>query len=147
MAKSPKTQSKLKGSTQTKPKAKGGNRSNEFDYYTSEHGLAVIIQAKRDGKTNDEVAQQIGISRSTLYAWAQKSSTLSDTLKVSKAQADANLENKAYKMAMEGNTTMMIFLLKNRMSDKYRDRQEIGLDMAKEELKDSVGDLIDKLGA
>jgi len=48
---------------------------------------------------------------------------------------------------MEGNTTMMIFLLKNRMSDKYRDRQEIGLDMAKEELKDSVGDLIDKLGA
>lgn len=135
-----------KDNTRTE-KGIGGNRSNQYDYYTSPEGLAIIMQSKRDGLTNEQLAQKIGITRTTLYEWGKKNLTFYNALKVSKAMADANLENKAYKMAMEGNTTMMIFLLKNRMSDKYKDRQEVGLDVAKEELKESVDNLIEKLGA
>lgn len=79
----------------------------------------------RDGLTMQQVADNIGINRSTLYDWARKDKTISNTLKRTKEVADYEVVNALYKNAIEGNVTAQIFWLKNRISDKWREKQEV----------------------
>ncbi|GAA5395219.1 hypothetical protein BOVMAS34_12480 [Streptococcus uberis] len=101
----------------------------------------------RDGLTEEQIANNIGISRSTLNEWKKKFSDISDTLKQSKEIADRQVENALHKTALgfyyeedmvtnqgdvvrvkkysKPNTTAQIFWLKNRKPADWRDKQEI----------------------
>lgn len=101
----------------------------------------------RDGLTEEQIANNIGISRSTLNEWKKKFSDISDTLKQSKEIADRQVENALHKTALgfyyeedmvtnqgdvvrvkkysKPNTTAQIFWLKNRKPANWRDKQEI----------------------
>ena len=76
-----------------------------------------------DGLTEQDIAENIGIRRETLWDWKKKHSHISNALKVSKDIADRQIENALFKAAKEGNITAQIFWLKNRKPDKWREQR------------------------
>ena len=54
----------------------------------------------RDGATDAEIAERIGIGRDTLYLWKKKYPDISDTLKRGKEVVDIEVENALLKRAL-----------------------------------------------
>lgn len=54
----------------------------------------------RDGATDAEIAERIGIGRDTLYLWKKKYPDISDTLKRGKEVIDIEVENALLKRAL-----------------------------------------------
>ena len=108
---------------------KGGETmaKGKYEYWLSEDGLILIEGWARDGLTNEQIAHNIGISRETLNVWTKKYSDISDALKKSKDVVDRQVENALFKKACEGDTTAMIFWLKNRRPNDWRDKRETQL--------------------
>lgn len=114
-------------------------------------GLLKIEGWARDGLIDDQIAEKIGISRSTLSEWKKKHKPLSDALKGGKEVVDRQVENallrralgyeyeevteeyemgeltkrKVTKKKVVPDTTAQIFWLKNRKPDDWRDKREI----------------------
>src|SRR5699024_2114268 len=125
---------------------KGGRRGKYVEWLTEE-GLIKLEGWARDGLTDEQIAHNIGISRSTLNVWKDKYSDISDSLKRGKEVIDRQVENALLKSALgfhyteetvtnmgevvqvtkyeRPNTTAQIFWLKNRKPTVWRDKQEI----------------------
>ena len=86
----------------------------------------------RNGLTNEQIASNMSIGITTLWEWRKKSPKIANALKIGKDEADIQVENALYKAALKGNTTAMIFWLKNRRSKEWRDKiqQEITTESA-----------------
>lgn len=76
--------------------------------------------------TDEQIAHNMGISRSTLNEWKKKHLDISDTIKKGKEIIDYEVENALLQQAMKGNVTACIFWLKNRMPDKYGEKAKGG---------------------
>lgn len=87
----------------------------------------------RDGLTDEQIADKMGITTSTLYDWKNKYSEISEALKRGKEVVDVEVENALLNLAKSGNVTAIIFWLKNRRPDKWRDKQK---DVEDEHLED-----------
>lgn len=101
----------------------------------------------RDGLTDEQIAKNIGINRTTLYDWKKKEVNIADALKKGKEIVDFEVENALLKRALgyeyeeetyengiltkkvkkqvPPDTTAQIFWLKNRQVKKWRDKVEI----------------------
>lgn len=95
---------------------------SKVDRWLAPEGLTLLGGWARDGLTDEQIANNIGISRSTLSEWKNKYQNISDTLKNNKEIADYEVENALYKNAINGNVTAQIIWLKNRKPDKWRDK-------------------------
>lgn len=72
----------------------------------------------------------------TFYKYKASCSELNELLKKSKEVVDYEVENALYKSAMSGNVSAMIFWLKNRRPDKWRDKREHSeIELMKKELQ------------
>lgn len=130
--------------------------SRKVDYWLTNDGLTLISGWSRDGLTDEQIAHNMDISRSTLNEWKKKYSDISDTLKKGKEVVDYEVENALLKRALGysykeitremvfdkvkeqyelkitkevtkevlPDTTAQIFWLKNRQSQKWRDKPE-----------------------
>jgi len=104
----------------------------------------------RDGLTDEQIAKNIGINRTTLYDWKKKEVNIADALKRGKEVIDFEVENALLKKALgytitikeekldrDGfvhtlekdvhippDTTAQIFWLKNRKPNNWKDRVE-----------------------
>ena len=94
----------------------------KYEYWLSEDGLTLLEGWARDGLTDEQIAHNMGITSKTLYEWKNKYGDICNALKKGKEVVDYEVENALLKSAMEGNTTAMIFWLKNRRPDKWRDK-------------------------
>lgn len=83
--------------------------------------LILLRGWKRNGLTNKQIAENIGISERTFYLWMKKSKVISQTVLFGKQHAKFIVENALFEKARNGNTTAMIFWLKNNWRDKYSD--------------------------
>lgn len=69
--------------------------------YTLKPEAREVLEAwGRKGLTKDEIAQNMGISRSTLSAWTKKCTDISDAIKNARAYACARVENALFKKAV-----------------------------------------------
>lgn len=127
-------------------KHKGGRRGKFTEWLTDE-GLIKLEGWARDGLTDEQIAQNIGIVPSTLYAWKNRYPELSEALKRGKEVVDRQVENALLKRAIgyqyeevtyefgeeskrvikevTPDTTAQIFWLKNRKPQQWRDKQDI----------------------
>ncbi|GAA0861732.1 transposase [Paraclostridium tenue] len=117
-------------------------------YFTHvEPKLTLIEGWARDGLTDEQIAEKIGIHISTLYDYKKKYSEFSESLKRGKEIVDYEVENALLKRALgyeydeviyengketkrvtkqvAPDTTAQIFWLKNRRPDKWRDKQVV----------------------
>lgn len=76
----------------------------------------------RNGATDADVATRLGISLDSLYTYKRQYSEFSDTLKKTRDAVDAEVENALLNKARAGDTTAMIFWLKNRRPKQWRDK-------------------------
>ena len=84
----------------------------------------VLLQGwKRNGLTDEQIAQNIGIRRETLCTWKKRFPNINNALKRGREQSNYIIESKLFQTALSGNTTAMIFWLKNNWRDKYNDSE------------------------
>ena len=97
---------------------------SKYEYWLTEDGLVLLEGWARDGLTDETIADKCGISTSTLYDWKKKHLEISEALKKGKEIVDFEVENALLNEALSGNVTAQIFWLKNRRTDKWRDKPE-----------------------
>ena len=117
--------------------------------------LAAVKGWARNGLSNDQIADNLGITRSTFYEYQKKYKDFSDAIKKGKEVVDFEVENALLKRAMgydyievkeevEGGVVTKrtktlkhvppdvgaaAFWLKNRKPTEWRDRKEIGQEL------------------
>ena len=125
----------------------------KYQEWLEPESLVLLEGWARDGLSDEQIAENIGIVTSTLYEWKKKHSDISEALKKGKEVADYEVENAMHKSAVgyfveetktyinevEGvktrrvekmkkwippNTAAQIFWLKNRRPDKWREKPE-----------------------
>ncbi|XOQ44286.1 MAG: Transposase [Clostridium sp.] len=72
----------------------------KYQKWLTKDGLTMLEAWARDGLTDEQIAKNIGISRSTLAEWKKKYSDISDTLKKGKEVVDIEVENALLKRAL-----------------------------------------------
>lgn len=72
----------------------------KFEEWLTEEGLLKIEAWARNGLTDEQIAHNMGIRRSTLYEWKRRFPLISDTLKKGKEVVDIQVENALLKRAL-----------------------------------------------
>nr|DAP99262.1 MAG TPA: terminase small subunit [Caudoviricetes sp.] len=122
----------------------------KYQEWLTKEGLLRLQGWARDGLTDEQIAENIGINVGTLYDWKNKYPKIAEALKDGKDVADRQVENALFKSALgytfdevtkelkddelvvtkvvhkevQPNTTAQIFWLKNRKRAEWRDRVE-----------------------
>ena len=102
-----------------------GDIMGKIDQWREQDKLILLEGWARQGLTDEQIANNMGIGRTTLYEWRQKEPNIANALKKGKEVVDFEVENALLKSAIEGNVTAQIFWLKNRMSAHWRDKVEV----------------------
>ena len=125
-------------------------------------GLLKIEGWARDGLTDEQIANSMGLNKATLYRWKEKYCDICNARKRGKEVVDRQVENALLKRALgytyeeityEGgvetkrvvkevvpDTTALIFWLKNRKREAWADRQNIELSQP---IDDSIKEMED----
>jgi hypothetical protein len=141
-------------------------RKGKYEEWLTEEGLLKIQGWARDGLTNEQIAQNMGVIPNTLYKWMNQFEDIREALKKGKEVADREVENALFKSAVghyyeedavtnkgdvvrirkyeKPNTTAQIFWLKNRKPLEWRDKQEIEQNSRLEVTGITIKDIIDK---
>lgn len=94
-----------------------------YQKWLEDDNLALLQGWKRNGLTDEQIAHNMGISVHTLNHWKQKYKQIRQSLKVGRETANFIVERELFQKAINGNTTAMIFWLKNNWRDKYNDSE------------------------
>jgi hypothetical protein len=94
----------------------------------NERVASKIIELCEEGKTDEQIAAIIGVTPRTLWYWKTKNPDLKEDMRAAKLDADSLVEATLLQKALGWNglppdTTSIIFWLKNRQPEKWRDRQ------------------------
>jgi len=91
------------------------------------------------GATDAQMAEFFGVATSTFYLWKKKHKALSEALKA-KDYPDEEVVKTLLQKALSGDTTAMIFWLKNRRPVEWRDRRELAVGNASAPFAVFIGD-------
>lgn len=76
------------------------------------------------GLNMEQIASVLGMCKSTLHEKKARFSDFSDTIKKGRAKGIGNMTNALFTKGMAGDTTAMIFYLKNRDPENWEDVQK-----------------------
>lgn len=125
----------------------------KIDEWLEKDKLILLEGWARDGLTNEQISNNMGINTSTLWEWRKKNNNISNALKKGKEVVDLEVENALLKRALgytiqireqkvdkdgcvhdlvkdvhvPGDTTAQIFWLKNRKPKEWREKQEVNV--------------------
>ena len=92
-----------------------------IDWGTVEN-LQLLEEWSTQGLYIKDIAAKMGISVSTVYDWMNKNPEIAAAIKKGRDKSIDMVENALFKSAISGNVTAMIFYLKNRAPERYKDR-------------------------
>lgn len=135
-------------------------RKGLYEKLDIESKLGLVEGWKRDGLTDEQIAKNLGVSWNTLKKWKANKEAFMTAIKKGKEVSDYELENALHKRAVgyyyeeetvtnagevvtvkkyeHANPTSLIFALKNRLPNKYRDKVEQEITQRNIEIK--IGD-------
>lgn len=87
--------------------------------------LVLVEGWARDGLTDEQIANNLGIGKTTFYRMCKKHVELLEHLKKGKEIIDYEVENALLRNALNGNTTAQIFWLKNRKPKQWKDKVNV----------------------
>ena len=97
----------------------------KYQEWLEKDKLLLLSGWARDGLRDEDIALKCGIGISTLYEWKNRFPDIADALKKGKEVVDYEVENALLKKALGGDTTAMIFWLKNRKPEQWRDKPTV----------------------
>jgi len=114
----------------------------KYKEWLEPEGLLLIKGWKNNGLTDEQIADNIGVSHRTFERWKSEHSQIRQVIKRGKEHANYAVENALLKKALSGNTTAMIFWLKNNYREKYSDSQKTPLEeqLTKEQIRRAKAD-------
>ena len=141
---------------------------SKANYWLTKDGLTLLEGWARDGLTDEQIAHNMNINTSTLYNYKKQHLEISEALKKGKEIVDYEVENALLKKALgytetlkkqkvtnlgdivdykeevyiSPDTTAMIFWLKNRKPDKWREKV---IDNASEEAINNSREILVKI--
>lgn len=102
--------------------------AGKYQKWLEADNLLLLQGWKRNGLTDTEIANNMGVSIRTFYNYREKYPKIKQATSVGKEQANFYIENKLFRKASEGNMTAIIFWLKNNWREKYSDTQRTVLE-------------------
>ena len=72
----------------------------KYEYWLTKEGLLLLEAWARDGLTNEQIAQNVGINVKTLWEWERKYHPICNALKKGKEVVDIQVENALLKRAL-----------------------------------------------
>lgn len=72
----------------------------KYEQWQTEEGMELLRGWARNGLTDEDIAANMGISRSTLSEWKKNYPDISDALKRGREYADMRVENQMYQNAV-----------------------------------------------
>lgn len=75
-------------------------RKSPIEDWITEDGLILLEGYARDGLSNQQIAEKMGISQSTFYNWCSSHSEIMEAIKKGKAPVDTKVENQVLKSAL-----------------------------------------------
>lgn len=134
----------------------------KYTEWLTREGLLKIEGWAKDGLIDEQIAKNMGIAYSTFKEWKKRFPDLSDVLKRSKEVVDREIENALFESAKgfvyeeeavtntgevvtvkkysKPNVTAIIFWLKNRKRNEWRDKQEIEQEITQRTIEIKVGE-------
>lgn len=105
--------------TQRATRGKGRPPKYKPEYAERAKGLCLL------GYTNEMLASSFGVTPWTICAWQRDYPQFSHALNEGREVADSAVANALHEKAKAGDTTAMIFWLKNRQRPTWRDKHDI----------------------
>lgn len=102
--------------------------------------LILVEGWARDGLTDEQIAENLGISKDTFYQYKKKYPDFSDSIKKGKEVVDFEVENALLQNALNGNITAQIFWLSNRKPKQWKNKRS-----DKEEAENTQQSLADSI--
>lgn len=141
--------------------------ASKVDIWLTDQGLAKIEAWRRDGCTIEECRLKMGIANSTLRRWRDEHPEIAEAMRRGADDFDDEVEAALMRAAIgydyeeealdkEGfvhkvkkhqpaNITAMIFWLKNRKPEQWREKREVRVDGALEVGQARLGELLEQL--
>ena len=100
----------------------------------------------RDGATEKQIAEALGISQNTLINMKSQYGDVSEALRKGKEIVDYAVENALLRKALGGDVTAITFWLRNRKPDKWRDIKELNANLQDGFVNLDFSGIVAKLG-
>jgi len=107
--------------------------------------LALVKSMRIDGAKEEDIARRLDIGISTWYKYKTEYPELVEALKYSKETLVARLEETLFQQALKGNTTALIFSLKNLAPQRWGDKINVDANINNKEFQEAIGRFVDKL--
>lgn len=107
--------------------------------------INVIKQMRIDGQTEEAIHNHLGVGHNAWNNYKNQHKELKEALKISKEILVADLEETLFQQAKKGNTTALIFALKNLAPKKWGEKIDVSGNVKMEEFNKSLGRMIEKL--
>lgn len=141
--------------------------ARKYDRWLTPGGLAKVEAWRRDGASVVETARRIGVSEKTVFDWMKRFPEFAEAMRRGADDFDDEVEAALMRAAIgydyeeealdkEGfvhkvkkhqpaNITAMIFWLKNRRPEQWREKREVRVDGALEVGQARLGELLEQL--
>lgn len=96
----------------------------KYQDWLTPDALLLLRGWARDGLTDEQLARRMGVAAATVCEWKKKYPEFAEALQKGREVVDYEVENALLTAALGGNLTAIVFWLKNRRPDVWREKPQ-----------------------